>query len=103
MKVVGLGLGVCDEDSRRVCTDIGRAEMELVSVLVRLLMRAASSEPTSLPYVKVVLRVEWLLTSSCSALILCHVFRRLPTEPRSNALMKRELWSIPRSTSPEIS
>lgn len=83
----------------------GSLLMELVKVLVLLLARAGPSDPTSLPYVCVVLRVDGPcpLTSSCRDLIFCQVLSLLPTEPRSKAFIKTEVWSMPKITSPVIS
>jgi hypothetical protein len=58
---------------------------------LRLRFRAASSEPTSLPYVAVFLLLGVSLTSSWRALIFCHVLSLRPTEPKSNSLRKTEV------------
>jgi hypothetical protein len=42
-------------------------------------------------------------TSSCNALMRCHVLSRRPTEPSSNSLMNKLFWSMARRTSPLIS
>lgn len=104
-------LGVWENESRLLDSDMALSsigvilEIEFVRVFVRLRERFASSEPTSLPYVWVVRLVAtpMLLHSSCRDLIFCHVFSLLPTEPSSKALMNRELWSMPKRTSPVIS
>jgi hypothetical protein len=47
--------------------------------------------------------IEARRTSSCNALMRCHVLSRRPTDPNSNSLMNKLFWSIASRTSPLIS
>src|SRR5262249_1714937 len=100
---VGSSLGVVLSEARLARAAVRPCSRPVGSVLVRLRTRLpASSEPTSLPKVRTVLDLEtvddWPSTSSCRALIFCHVFSLRPTGPRSSALRKRDDWSMPSRT-----